>query len=114
MREIRVAFEFVRPLLGNFREVTPAVFKTEFDMRRPVFIETDGSCAGNEGKNSPGGWGAVLCQRKNLSKIWGAKADTPNNEMECQATASSLELVAPRAYVCFETDSQKFIDGLVK
>jgi ribonuclease HI len=113
-REIRVTFVYERPRLGGLLETKPAAFKNEFDRRCPVFIETDGACASSEGKNSPGGWGAVLRQRRRICKIWGAKADTSNNEMEYQAMWSALELVPPGAYVCFETDSQQCIDGLTK
>jgi hypothetical protein len=63
-RAIAISFQYERPELGSLREVNPAVFSSNFDPRFPVFVETDGSCARNQDKRSPGGWGAALVHHK--------------------------------------------------
>jgi hypothetical protein len=59
-RAIRVEFSYERPSLRVLREVSEKTFKENFDSSLPVFIETDGACAGNDNKQSPGGWGRLL------------------------------------------------------
>jgi hypothetical protein len=109
-RVIAVTFQYERPELGNLTEVKPETFSSRFNMRFPVFVETDGACAGNQDKRSPGGWGAALVQGRMLCKRRGAKAATSNNEMEYQAMLSATELIPEGAYVCIESDSQGCID----
>jgi hypothetical protein len=113
-REIRVEFCFERPQLSNLKEVSPAEFRAAFISTRPVFVEKDSPCAGNEGKRSPGGWGAAIVQGTRICKRWGAKGDTSNNEMEYEAMLSAMELIPAGSYVCIETDSQGYIDGFTK
>jgi hypothetical protein len=84
-RAIRVEFAYERPSLSVLREVSEKIFKEDFDFSMPVFIETDGACAGNDNKQSPGGWGAIIVNGPRMLKRFGAKADTSNNEMEYTA-----------------------------
>jgi ribonuclease HI len=113
-KDIRVEFVFERPDLDKLTEVNPQGVRTAFLPILPVSVETDSACAGNCEKKSAGGWGAAIVQRNRICKLWGAKNDTSNNEMEYQAMLSDLEVIPAGAYVCFETDSQGCIDGLTK
>jgi ribonuclease HI len=120
-RAIRVEFAYERPELGVLREATEKIFKEDYGSTCPTFIETDGACAGNDHKQSPGGWGAISVNGPRMLKRFGAKADTSNNEMECRAMLEALEFVptpagnpALKPLVVMETDSQLCIDGLTK
>jgi hypothetical protein len=119
-RAIRVEFAYERPNLSVLREVTEKIFREDFDPSFPVFIETDGACAGNDRKQSPGGWGAIIVNGPRMLKRFGAEADTSNNEMEYRAMLEALEFVPISAkpplapLVVMETDSQSCIDGLTK
>jgi ribonuclease HI len=113
-KNIRVEFAYERPILSTLREVTEKQFKDEFSPMLPVFIETDGACAGNEGKTSPGGWGAAIVQGGRILKRWGAKPDTSNNEMEYMAMLEALHLLPAQTHVIIESDSQGCIDGITK
>jgi ribonuclease HI len=111
---IMVEFTYDRPDLNVLREVTEKQFKEDYDETLPVFIETDGACAGNDNKQSPGGWGAIIVNGPRMLKRFGAKADTSNNEMEYMAMLEALQFVHENALVVMETDSQGYIDGLTK
>jgi ribonuclease HI len=119
-RAIRVEFAYERPALGLLREVSEKMFKDDFDTTMPVFIETDGACAGNDNKQSPGGWGAIIVNGPRMCKKFGAKIDTSNNEMEYQAMLEALNLIPTppdsplKPLAIIETDSQMCIDGLTK
>jgi ribonuclease HI len=113
-REIQAEFVFDRPTLDRLEEVKTEEFRRAFVPSIPVFVEIDGACAGNCEKKSAGGWGAAVVQEKRTCKMWGAKNDTSNNEMEYQAMLSALEVIPFGIYICFETDSQQCIDGLTK
>jgi hypothetical protein len=52
-RAIRIEFVYERPELGALREVTEKILREDYDSTCPVFIETDGACAGNDHKQSP-------------------------------------------------------------
>jgi hypothetical protein len=54
-KTIAVTFQFEGPGLGRQRDTKPEKFKSDFNIRFPVFVETDGACAGNQEKRSPGG-----------------------------------------------------------
>jgi ribonuclease HI len=112
--DIRVEFAYERPVLSTSREVTEKQFRDEFQDSLPVFIETDGACAGNEGKISPGGWGAAIVQGNRILRRWGARPDTSNNEMEYMAMLESLNITTKGAYVIIESDSHGCIDGITK
>jgi ribonuclease HI len=113
-RAIRVEFAYERPPLSNMKVVSEKVFNDEYDERLPIFIETDGACAGNDNKESPGGWGAIICQGNRMLQRWGNKPDTSNNEMEYQAIFEALQFTHPKAFIMIETDSQGCLDGLTK
>jgi ribonuclease HI len=81
---------------------TPGRFTAEFYATIPVFIETDGACAGNPG---PGGWGHILAENGKKCEAYAAWADT-NNEMELTAIKEALGFLPNvRAYVVIESDS---------
>jgi hypothetical protein len=113
-RVIRVEFAYERPELSALREVTEKQFNDEYDSTLPFFIETDGACAGNTSKESPGGWGMIIVQGTRMLKRWGAKADTSNNEMEYMAMLEALQFVPKSSLVVMETDSQLCVDSLTK
>jgi hypothetical protein len=79
-RVIAVTFQYERPSLSSLKDLSPETFRSRFDPKFPVFVETDGEWAGNQEKKSPGGWGAAIVQCGMICKRWGAKADTSNNE----------------------------------
>jgi ribonuclease HI len=120
-KAIRIEFAYHRPELPPLREVTEKVFREDYDTTCPIFIETDDACAGNDAKQSPGGWGAIIVNGPRMLKRFGAKADTSNNEMEYMAMLEALEFVQTptlntplKPLVVMETDSQQCIDGLSK
>jgi hypothetical protein len=47
---------FERPNLDKLTEVNSEVFRKAYCAKIPVFVETDGACAGNCEKKSAGGW----------------------------------------------------------
>jgi hypothetical protein len=89
-KAIRTECVYDRPELKSLREVTEKIFRDEYDSSCPVFIETEGACAGNDAKQSPGGWGAIIVNGNRMLKKFGAKPDTSNNEMEYQAILEAL------------------------
>jgi hypothetical protein len=111
---IRIAFNLVGPKLNEPTEVTVKEFKQRFNPRVPIFVETDGACAANEDKQSPGGWGTILCQENRYCTMFGPKTDTSNNEMEYKAMLEAIQIIPRDTYVIFESDSQGCIDGLTK
>jgi ribonuclease HI len=119
-RAIRVEFAYERPSFDVLRKVPDKVFKSDFDFSMPAFIETDGACAGNNNKESPGGWGAIIVNGNRICKKFGSKNDTSNNEMEYQAMLEALSLIPQppkpnlRPLVVIESDSQTCIDALSK
>ena len=55
-----------------------------------LVIYTDGGCSGNPG---PGGWGCVILDGENDTRLSGGEAHTTNNRMELQAAISALDAV---------------------
>jgi ribonuclease HI len=115
-KALKVTPFYERPELHRLREVPQQIFFSEVNvcLKFPFFVETNGACAGNQEKLSPGGWGAVIVHQHRYCTLLCKKADTSNNEMEYRAMLSALELIPKKAYICFETDSQQRIDGLTK
>lgn len=75
---------------------------------------TDGSCLGNPGK---GGWGFVVTDTAGhvLERRSGARRSTTNNQMELQAIAEGLELVAGQcARITIRSDSRYACDAFNK
>jgi hypothetical protein len=54
--KIALKFRFDRPSLRELKKVSKEEFLARFNPRVPIFVETDGACAGNEGKMCRGGW----------------------------------------------------------
>jgi ribonuclease HI len=104
-----VRYQFPRRDLTALGIVSRDTFLLGFDPTSPVFIETDGTCAGNPG---PGGWGAILNQGDVAVEIHGPDPDTTNNEMELRAIDEALKLLPVdfKGYVVIESDS----DGCLK
>ena len=55
-----------------------------------LVIYTDGGCSGNPG---PGGWGCVILDGENDTRLSGGEEHTTNNRMELQAAISALDAV---------------------
>ena len=51
-------------------------------------IYTDGGCSGNPG---PGGWGCVIIDGGNVTKLSGGEKATTNNRMELSAAIAALD-----------------------
>lgn len=58
-----------------------------------LIIYTDGGCSGNPG---PGGWGAVIIDGENETRLSGGERQTTNNRMELTAAISALKAVVSR------------------
>jgi ribonuclease HI len=113
-KDIAVDFKHNSLSLRDLCEVTAEEFMGRFDPSVPTSAETDGACAGNNEKKSPGGWGAIVCQERHYCRLFGPQASTSNNEMEYLAMLKAMELVPRQTYVLLETDSQMCIDSLTK
>ena len=57
-------------------------------MENTLTIYTDGGCSGNPG---PGGWGCVIIDGGNLTKISGGEERSTNNRMELTAAIAALD-----------------------
>ena len=79
-----------------------------------LVIYTDGGCSGNPG---PGGWGCVILDGENDTRLSGGEAHTTNNRMELQAAISALDAVVKNTEwrikkVCVYSDSQYVKNGI--
>lgn len=79
-----------------------------------LVIYTDGGCSGNPG---PGGWGTVIIDGENLTKLSGGKKQTTNNRMELSAAINALETVVKNTewrsrHVEVYSDSQYVKNGI--
>ncbi len=73
-------------------------------------IYTDGACLGNPG---PGGWAAIIFDKKNKKKsIKGNKVNTTNNQMELIAPIEALKKIKNKSKIKIYTDSKYLIDGI--
>jgi ribonuclease HI len=100
-----VRYQVNRRDLSTLNIVSPDEFLAAFNPTIPVFIETDGACAGNPG---PGGWGYIMHQGDISIEAHGPDPDTTNNEMELQAITEALEFLPQdfKGYVVIESDSE--------
>ena len=57
-------------------------------MEELLTIYTDGGCSGNPG---PGGWGCVIIDGGNVTKLSGGEKATTNNRMELSAAIAALD-----------------------
>jgi ribonuclease HI len=122
-REIRVEFTFDRPSLDRLTEVKPEDFRRAFNSRIPVFVETDGACAGNCEKKSEqndscdhvwrseseprASWmGPVITQNKRFTMLWQHFNHATNNTMELKAATEALRYVPEGMAVWITTDLQ--------
>jgi len=79
-----------------------------------LVIYTDGGCSGNPG---PGGWGAVILDGTEETRLSGGEQATTNNRMELTAAIRALEAVAARETwkgrpVSVYSDSQYVKNGI--
>ena len=79
-----------------------------------VVIYTDGGCSGNPG---PGGWGTVIIDGTNITKLSGGEKQTTNNRMELSAAINALDAVVKNTgwrnrHVEVYSDSQYVKNGI--
>ena len=72
-------------------------------------IYTDGACLGNPG---PGGWAAIIIEKKNKIELSGSEQNTTNNRMELCAIINALSSFQSRKNLKIITDSRYVIDGI--
>ena len=72
-------------------------------------IYTDGACLGNPG---PGGWAAIIIEKKNETQLSGSEQNTTNNRMELCAIINALSSFQSRKNLKIITDSRYVIDGI--
>lgn len=80
----------------------------------PLVIYTDGGCHGNPG---PGGWGCVIIDGTEETKLSGGERSTTNNRMELMAAISALSAAArnpgwKKRRLCVFSDSQYVKNGI--
>ena len=76
-----------------------------------IKIYTDGACSGNPGK---GGWGALIQENDNETKISGSAMNTTNNRMELTAVIKALELYEKPREIEIFTDSKYVMQGITE
>ena len=76
-----------------------------------IKIYTDGACSGNPGK---GGWGALIQEHNNETKINGSEQNTTNNRMELTAVIKALELFEKSVEIEIYTDSKYVMQGITE
>jgi|TARA_B100001057_G_C22700857_1_gene891643 ribonuclease HI len=75
-------------------------------------IYTDGACSGNPG---PGGWGAVIFNKKGIQKnIYGNEKNTTNNRMELMAPIMALKKIKTNSEIIIYTDSTYVKNGITE
>ena len=79
-----------------------------------LIIYTDGGCSGNPG---PGGWGTVIIDGTNITKLSGGEKQTTNNRMELSAAINALDAVVKNTgwrnrHVEVYSDSQYVKNGI--
>lgn len=79
-----------------------------------LVIYTDGGCSGNPG---PGGWGTVIIEGTNITKLSGGEKQTTNNRMELSAAINALDAVVKNTgwrnrHVEVYSDSQYVKNGI--
>jgi ribonuclease HI len=86
--------------------------KKKLNPEHVILIETDGACSGNADHKGPGGWGAIIWQCGQYTKMFRPNADTANNETELKAMLMALMETPLYSYIVIESDSQLRIDTL--
>lgn len=79
-----------------------------------LVIYTDGGCSGNPGS---GGWGTVIIDGTNITKLSGGEKQTTNNRMELSAAINALDAVVKNTgwrnrHVEVYSDSQYVKNGI--
>ena len=74
-----------------------------------IKIYTDGACSGNPGK---GGWGALIQENDNETKLSGSELNTTNNRMELTAVIKALEYYDKAKEIEVFTDSKYVMQGI--
>jgi ribonuclease HI len=104
--EITIKFRVDRPAVASLNIVMMGTFRLQYKAMIPVFMDTDGACAGNPGH---GEWGYILAQQDCYTAAYGAKANASNNEIKLQDIDEGLKFFTKRTYVIIESDSQNCI-----
>ena len=76
-----------------------------------IKIYTDGACSGNPGK---GGWGALIQENDDETKISGSAMNTTNNRMELIAVIKALEFYEKPREIEIFTDSKYVMQGITE
>ena len=76
-----------------------------------IRIYTDGACSGNPGK---GGWGALIQENDDETKISGSAMNTTNNRMELTAVIKALEFYEKPEEIEIFTDSKYVMQGITE
>ena len=76
-----------------------------------IKIYTDGACSGNPGK---GGWGALIQEKDNETKLSGSELNTTNNRMELTAVIKALEHYDEAREIEVFTDSKYVMQGITE
>ena len=76
-----------------------------------IKIYTDGACSGNPGK---GGWGALIQENDNETKLSGSELNTTNNRMELTAVIKALEHYDEAQEIEVFTDSKYVMQGITE
>ena len=76
-----------------------------------IKIYTDGACSGNPGK---GGWGALIQENDDETKISGSAMNTTNNRMELTAVIKALEFYEKPREIEIFTDSKYVMQGITE
>lgn len=80
-----------------------------------ITIFTDGSSMGNPG---PGGWAAIISDKKTATELGGFNPKTTNNRMEMTAAIEAINYISEKdlseAEITVYTDSEYLINGITK
>ncbi len=74
-----------------------------------VFVYTDGSSRGNPG---PGGYAAVIIDKKKRTELSRGFARTTNNRMELKACIAALEAIKTPSDIVLHSDSRYVVNGI--
>jgi ribonuclease HI len=103
-KKLTVRYHFERRDLSALDVLSKETFLMGFEPTLPVFIETDGVCAGNPG---PGGWGTIVNQ--------GDAAVEMHGQMELRAIDEALKFLPAdfKGHVVIETDSKGCMETMM-
>lgn len=81
------------------------------DIKKIVYLYTDGACSGNPG---PGGYGAILRYKEKERVLSGGSPKTTNNRMEMMGVIVGLSALKESCSVQLYTDSKYVCDAIEK